>query len=92
MFGGGRTTQPPKPIFIDNQEVEMVKSFNYLGALLDESWSLCDHTDYVYKKAQQLFLLRKLKGFDVRQRILQLIHRGLIESILSFSIIMCQHS
>ena len=28
MCGGGRTTQPPKPIFIDNQEVEIVKSFD----------------------------------------------------------------
>ena len=27
MFGGGgRNTQPPKPIFIDNQRVETVKS------------------------------------------------------------------
>ena len=30
MFGGKRTTQPPKPIFIDNQEVEIMKSFKYL--------------------------------------------------------------
>ena len=30
MFGWVMTTQPPKPIFIDNQEVEIVKSFNYL--------------------------------------------------------------
>ena len=28
MCGGGRTTQPPKPIYIDNQEVEIVKSFD----------------------------------------------------------------
>ena len=42
LFGGGRITQPPKPIFIDNQEVEIVKSFKYLGALLDESWSFHD--------------------------------------------------
>jgi len=50
--------------------------------------SFCDHVDYVYKKAQQrLFLLRKLKSFDVSQHILQLVSMGLIESILSFNII-----
>ena len=53
MFGGGRTTQPPKPIFIDNQEVEIVKSFKCLGTLLDESLSFCDNLYYVYKKVQQ---------------------------------------
>ena len=88
MFGGGRTTRPPRPMFVDNQEVAIVKSFKYLGTLLDESQSFCDHVDYVYKKAQQrLFLLRKLKGFDVSQHILQLVYRGLIESILSFNVI-----
>ena len=88
MFGGVRTTQPSKPIFIDNQEVEIVKSFKYLGTLLDESLSFCEHVDYVYKKAQQrLFLLRKLNSFDVSQHILQLVYRSLIASVLSFNII-----
>ena len=34
-----------------------------------------------------IFLLRKLKAFDVSQRILQLVYSGLIHSILSFNII-----
>ena len=88
MFGEGRITLPPKPIFIDNQEVEVVKSFKYLGTLLGESLLFCDHVDYIYKKAQQrLFLLRKLKRFHVSQHILQLVCMGLIESVLSFNII-----
>ena len=88
MFGGERTTQPPKLIFIDSQEVEIVKSFRYLGTLLDESSSFCDHVNHVYKKAQQrLYLLRKLKRYDVSQHILQFVYRGLIESVLPFTII-----
>ena len=91
LFGGGRTTQPPKPIFIDTQEVETVKCFKYLGTLLDESLSFCDLVDYVYKKVQQrLFLLRKVNSFDVSQHILQLVYRSLLESVLSFNIITCQ--
>ena len=31
----------------DNQEVEIVKSYKYLGTLLDESWSFFGHVDYV---------------------------------------------
>ena len=65
-----------------------MKSFKYLGILLDESLSFCDDVDYVYKKAQPwLFLLRKLKRFYVSQHILQLVYRDLIESVLSFNII-----
>ena len=86
VFGGGRISKTPEPILINNQEVEIVKSFKYLGTVLDER--LCEHVDYVYKRAQQrLFLLRKLKSFDVSQHILQLVYRSLIESVLSFNVI-----
>ena len=88
VFGGGRISQTPEPILINNQEVEIVKSFKYLGTVLDWRLSFCEHVDYVYKRAQQrLFLLRKLKSFDVSQHILQLVYRSLIESVLSFNII-----
>ena len=42
-----------------NLEVEIVKSFKYLGTFLDESLSFYDLVDYVYKKAC-LFFLSKL--------------------------------
>ena len=87
MFGGGRISQTPEPILINNQEVEIVKSLRYLGTVLDERLLFCEHVDYVYKRAQRLFLLRKLKSFDVSQHILQLVYRSLIESVLSFNII-----
>ena len=42
----------------------------------------------IYKKTQQrLYLLRKLQSFDVSQHILELVYRGLIESMLSFNMI-----
>ena len=73
---------------IRRQEVEIVKSFKYLGTLFDESWPFCDHFDYVYKRApKRLFLLTKLKSFEISQLILQLVYRCLIESVLSFNII-----
>ena len=60
MFRGGRINQTPEPILIDNQEVEIVKSFKYLGTVLGERLSFGDHVDYVYKRAQQqLFFTEK---------------------------------
>ena len=88
VFGGGRISQTPESILINNLEVEMVNSFKYLGTVLNERLSFCEHVDYVYKRAQQrLFLLRKLKSFDISQHILQLVYRSLIESVLSFNVI-----
>jgi len=39
------------------------------------------------KCRQRIFLLRKLKSFDVSQKILTLIYRSLIESVISFNIV-----
>ena len=71
---------------IDNQEVEIVKSFKYLSTVLDERLSFCDHVDYVYKRAQQrLFSTEKAeKLFSVHS---QLVYRSLIQSVLSFNVI-----
>ena len=81
VFGKGKAGNTPMPIYIDNQGVDIVSSFKYLGTLIDTNLIFCDHIDYIYKKAQQrLYLLRKLQSFDVSQHILELVYRGLIES------------
>ena len=88
VFGKGKAGNTPTPIYIDNQGVDIVSSFKYLGTLIDTNLTFCDHIDYVYKKAQQrLYLLRKLQSFDVSQHILELVYRGLIKSILSVNIV-----
>ena len=39
------------------------------------------------ERVRQEILLRKLQSFDVSQHILEVVYRGLIESILSFNIV-----
>ena len=73
---------------IDQREVEMVDSFKYLGTITDKKLTFNEHADMVYKKSQKrLFLLKKLKSFEVSPRVFELVYRSLIESILSFNII-----
>ena len=44
--------------------------------------------DYVHKKARQrLSLLRKLRNFDIERRILTIVYRSMIESILTYNIV-----
>ena len=73
---------------VKNQAVEQVDSFKYLGTVIDKKLSFSCHVDSVCKKAnQRLYLLRKLKYFDVRQDILEMVYRSLVESILTFNIV-----
>ena len=82
VFGKGKGGNTSTPIYIDNQEVDIVSSLKYLGTFIDTNLTLCDHVDYIYKKTQRrLYLLIKLQSFDASQHILELVYRGLIQSI-----------
>ena len=75
-----------RPVKINDVIVEKVATFKYLGVVLDKDLCFSSHVDSVSKKAnQRLYLLRKLKSFDVSSSILEMVYRSLIESILTFS-------
>jgi len=77
-----------QPVMINNEAVEQVDTFKYLGTVLDKKASFSSHVDTVCKKAnQRLYLLRKLKSFDVDRLILETVYRSLVESILTFNTI-----
>ena len=76
-----------QPLKINGQEVEQVEAFRYLGIEVDRTLSFSVHTEHTYKKAQQrLFLLRKLRSFNVSKDILTVVYRSLIESVLTYNI------
>ena len=55
---------------------------------MDTRLSFQTHSDTTYNKAlQRLHLLRKLRHFNVSRKILTMVYRSLIESILTFNII-----
>ena len=72
---------------INNQAVDIVESFKYLGTFIDSNLCFTANTDYIYKKVQQrMYLLRKLKSFDVNEGVLKKVYTSLIESVLTFNI------
>ena len=76
------------PVVINNTNVERVNCFRYLGTHIDNKLNFSIHVDEVIKKCRQrIFLLRKLKSFDVSEKILKLIYMSLIESVISFNIV-----
>lgn len=58
-----------------------------VGTKIYHHLSSAQHVDRVYKKARQrMFLLRRLKGFNVKQDILTAVYRPPIESVLTDNI------
>ena len=83
-----RDTSLLQPVRIKTEDVESVKTFKYLGTVLDSNLIFTTHIDTVCKKAnQRMYLIRKLKTFDVDKKMLEMIYRSLVESILTFNIV-----
>ena len=70
------------------ENVEQVDTFKYLGIVLDKNLKFDDHINFICKKAnQRMYLIRKLKSFNVDCTVLELVYRSLVESVLSFNIV-----
>ena len=75
------------PLIINNQDVEIVDCFKFLGTTISRDLGWVTHVQAIRKKAQQrLYFLRQLKKFGVNKSILVQFYRAIIESVLSFSI------
>ena len=56
--------------------------------MIDTKLSFSDNSDLIYTKSQQrLYLLRKLRSFDVSRELLQIVYKSLVESVLTFNIV-----
>ena len=74
------------PVCINGDSVEIVNDYKYLGTIFDSKLNWNANTDAVYKKCQQrLHFLRKLRSFNVNERVLSLFYHCFVESVLTFS-------
>ena len=56
--------------------------------MIDNKLSFSDNSDLIYKKShQRLYLLRKLRLFDVSRALLQTVYKSLVERVLTFNIV-----
>lgn len=75
-------------VTIKGVKIEQVKNFKYLGTIIDDKLLFLDNVNYVHKKARQrLSLLRKLRNLDIEKRILTIVYRSMIESIITYNIV-----
>ena len=76
------------PLTINGKVVEQVSTFKFLGTIISDNLKWDDHCTSILSKAQQrMYFLRKLKKFRLKQDILVQFYRAVVESVLSFSIV-----
>ncbi|KAI4898908.1 hypothetical protein NFI96_017256 [Prochilodus magdalenae] len=69
-------------------DVEVVRSYRYLGVHLDERLDWSVNTDIVYKKAQsRLYFLRRLGSFRICQKLLLMFYQSVVASVLFYAVV-----
>ena len=75
-------------IFIDDQEVERVENYKYLGVHINNKLDWHHHSSSVISKInQRLYFVRKLKYFNIDNTLISLFYRSIIVSVVSFCIV-----
>ena len=72
---------------IENKDVESVNSFKYLGIIIDQDLRFTTHAISLHKKCtQRLYILRKLRSFNVSKKTLKQVYNALVLSVLTYGI------
>ncbi len=73
------------PILVNQEEVEQVTTYMYLGIYFDSQLRCSHQVDYVCTRAsQRLHFLRRLRVYGVDKSIMLLFYRLTIESIICY--------
>ncbi|KAI4897529.1 hypothetical protein NFI96_003922 [Prochilodus magdalenae] len=89
MVLGFRRARPlTQPVFIEGVEVEMVRTYRYLGLHLDERLDWSANTDILYRKGQsRLYFLRRLGSFNICRKLLQMFYQTVVSSCLFYAVV-----
>ena len=75
------------PLYTDQQMVERVNEYKYLGTVLDNQFKFGPNIKCVYKKVcTRVYFVRQLRKLNVDRNILDLFYSSIIASVMSFSI------
>lgn len=81
-----------QPLETIGQLVERVESFKFQGTTISNSLKWEINTDIIIKKChQRLYFMHQLKKVRLFQEAIRLFYRAVIESVLTFSVIVWEH-
>ncbi len=88
VFDFRRRTNVVLPLTINGQDIENVQCFKFLGTTISATLKWDDNLRGIIKKShQRLFFLRQLKKFGISKVGMVNFYRAVIESVLTFSLI-----
>ena len=83
----GRDRPSPRPVLLGTEEVEVVKTYKYLGLWLDNKLDWTSNTRQLYKKAQsRMYFLRRLRSFNICKKLLGIFYQSMVASVLSYAV------
>jgi len=76
------------PLYINNDIVECVQQYKYLGTIIDNKFSFNLNADHVFKKGMsRMYFVRQLRKLRIDSKIMDLFYSSIVQSVLSFSIV-----
>ena len=76
-----------EPLIINNEAVEIVHSYKYLGTIIDNRFNFNEHVEKLYKKGRsRMYFIRQLVKLNIDNKILELFYTSVVQSVITFSI------
>jgi hypothetical protein len=76
------------PVVINNEAVQVVCDYKYLGSVVDSKLKGTSHVKHVTSKARKrLYFLRQLYQVNIDSKILTLFYTSIIQSVLCFCLV-----
>ena len=76
------------PVSIEGVDVEVVRTYKYLGLQLDDKLDWTANMEAFYRKGQsRLYFLRRLGSFNICKKLLQMFYQSVVASVLFYAVV-----
>ena len=76
------------PVVMGDTCVNVVRSYKYLGMVIDDRLSWYENSDLLYKKGRKrLYFLRKLNSFHIDNELLSLFYSAMVQSVICYGLV-----
>ena len=77
-----------QPVSIEGVDVEVVRTYKYLGLQLDDRLDWTANMDTLHRKGQsRLYFLRRLGSFNICKKLLQMFYQSVVASVLFYAVV-----
>ena len=91
IFQNKRDDKTTTPVTIDDQQIEQVDEYKYLGTTVHKKLSFETNTNMLTDKAQKrLFIMKQLAYLNVKPSTIQLAYTTFIQSVLIYNLAIIQ--